>query len=209
MMVLNHEPRFLSITPDTGQLELEAKETHSAVRNFMLNESKKQGKSDTEYVAVPLVTAVWFHESHVPSPPIHTHEDGTMVTNFPESLALWAGVNDTDRTAVIDSKCEVEECPQEQYTQAQEAEQRYWDGIRNSVRAAEQKRPTKREMKKHGPPFKCKKTVRFGVSNDTARINYPFSVQQVTASLQNIGYAVDYEGGEMNPIESNADKSEL
>ena len=101
MNVLNHEPRFLSITPDTGQLELNAPETWPLVRDFMRHEIQTQDKNDADYVAIPLVTAVWFNpESHVPSPPIHTHEDGTQVTNFPESLALWANLKDADRTAV-------------------------------------------------------------------------------------------------------------
>ena len=209
MAVLNNEPRFLSITPDTGQLELQAEETFPAVRDFMVNEVKRQNKSDMDHVAVPLVTAVWYHDSHVPSPPIHVHNDGTQVTNFPESLALWAGVSDTDRTAAMDSKCDAKECSPQEVTAVREAEQRYWDGIRKAVRAAEQKRPTKKEMKKHGPPYKCKRTVRFGVSNETARVNYPFSGQQVTASLRNIGYSVDYETGEMFPIENEGGKSEL
>ncbi len=47
--------------------------------------------------------AVWFNpDSLVPSPSIHIHKDGTQVTNFPESLALWANVNDAHRTPMID-----------------------------------------------------------------------------------------------------------
>lgn len=41
-----------------------------------------------------MVMCVHFQESsHVPSPPMYTHEDGTQVTNFPDSLALWANVD--------------------------------------------------------------------------------------------------------------------
>lgn len=197
MTVLNNEPRFLSITPDTGQLELNADETSSLVREFMQNEIKKQGKIDTEHVAVPLVTAVWFNEdSHVPSPPIHTHKDGTQVTNFPESLALWANVNDSSRTAVTD--CMERNCNRQTLLKAKEAEKLYWNGIRKAIRSAEENRPTiKRQAKKHGPPFKCKRQVRFGVSNDTARVNYPFSMKQVTQSLKDIGYSVDYARGKV------------
>jgi hypothetical protein len=55
----------------------------------------KTNKKDANYVAIPFVTAVWFNsDSLVPSPPIRIHKDGTQVTNFPESLALWANVND-------------------------------------------------------------------------------------------------------------------
>lgn len=208
MMVLNNEPRFLSITPDTGQLELSANETSPLVRDFMLGKIDKQDKSDTKYVAVPLVTAVWFQEaSHVPSPAIHIHEnDGTQVTNFPDSLALWAQVNDSDRTAMFDL---VEGSSEKEYAAAKAKEQQYWGGIRKAVRAAEKKRPSQKEAKKHGPPWKCKKTVRFGVSNETARVNYPFTVQEITESLQSIGYTVDYETGEVHSIDENEAKSEL
>jgi len=210
MAVLNNEPRFLSITPDTGQLDLNAEETFPLVREFMLNEIQKRGKSNIDHVAVPLVTAVWFNEdSLVPSPPIHTHKDGTQVTNFPESLALWANVNDTDRTAVMDSKCLVERCSQEQYDTAKEAEQRYWNGIRRTVRAAEAKRPSKWEATRHGPPFKCKRKIRFGVGNDTARVNYPFSLKELTSSLSKIGYSVNYKAAKVMHIGENTGKSEF
>jgi hypothetical protein len=47
MTVLNNEPRFLNITPDTGQLELMAPETWPLVRDFMRHEIQKQHKTDT------------------------------------------------------------------------------------------------------------------------------------------------------------------
>lgn len=212
MTVLNNEPRFLSITSDTGQLELNAEETWPCVRDFMQHEIRKQGKSDLHHVAIPLVTAVWFQElSHVPSPPIHTHKDGTLVTNFPESLALWAGVNDTDRTAVIDSICDDndDEC----IATAQDAEKRYWNGIRKAVRNAEENRPSKRQAKKHGPPWKCtgsKRQVRFGVgANDTARVNYPFGVEDVVESLATIGYSVDFGSGTVTKLTDETKGDEL
>jgi hypothetical protein len=205
MTVLNNEPRFLSITPDTGQLELTAPETWPLVRDFMRHEIQKQQKRDTDYVAIPLVTAVWFNpESHVPSPPIRIHKDGTQVTNFPESLALWANVNDAHRTAMMD--CAERKCDMATTKGANQKEHQYWNGIRTAIRSAEENRPAiKRQAKKHGPPFKCKKQIRFGVSNLTARVNYPFSKKQVTNTLSNIGYNADYKTGKVNTIKKKTE----
>jgi hypothetical protein len=194
MSVLQHEPRFLGITPDTGQIELNAAETDPTVKAFLLNEIKKQGKSDLEHLSLPLVTAVWFHEeSHVPSPPIRVHADGTEVTNFPESLSLWANVNPEDRFA---KKCEDEEqvCKREEKADAQ---QKFWDGIRAAVRTAENNRPTPEESKAFGPPFECKKKVRFGARPDTARVNYSFSTSEIKEKLEAIGMHVDFGQGEI------------
>jgi hypothetical protein len=196
MSILNNEPRFLSITPDTGMIDLDDSiaGTDARVRDFMLGEIKRQNKSDMLHVAVPLVTAVWFDKSHVPSPSIRVHEDGTEVTNFPESLAIWANVSDTDRTAVSNDPS----CSEERLAQAILAETRYWHGIRKAVREAERNLATKEDF---GPPFKCKNNVRFGVGHDTARVNYPFSTAGIKERLKDIGYKVEYTAGEMRPID--------
>ena len=180
MAVLNNEPRFLSITPDTGQVDLTADETSPAVKDLFRTIIDAQGKTDKSSVAIPLVTAVWFQpESHIPSPPIIIKEDGTEITNFPDSLALWANVSDADRTA-MQSCQEDQTCPAD----ARHAEQRYWDGIRAAIRKAEQSRPVKVT---YGPPFQCKTRVQFGVGKDTARINSPFTTEQIASLLQSSG----------------------
>jgi len=201
LSALNHEPRFLSITPDTGQIDLDADATFPAVKAFLGREIEKQGKTDMLHVAVPLVTAVWFHESHVPSPIIRTLDDGTQVTNFPDSLALWANVSDSDRTAKAEAMCssgtpDEQVCTAEILAEAEAAYMRYWDGIRKAIRAAE----AKVQSPDHGPPFKCKKKVRFGVGVDTARVNYPMSASEVETALRDIGFNVDFIEGEMHPI---------
>jgi hypothetical protein len=54
-------------------------------------------------VAFPIVTGAWFNPtSHVPSPILYRKEDGTQVTNFPQSLSLWAG--ETDIASVDNTK---------------------------------------------------------------------------------------------------------
>lgn len=217
--VLAQEPRFLSITPDTGLLDLIAVETDDAVRKFFRHEITKKinNKSNMDQVAVPLVTAVWFNsQSHIPSPPIHIKEDGTHVTNFPESLALWAGINDADRTAMIDyytlnpkarnckhgDSCYDVLMEDPSFRQAQESVKRYWDGLRHSIRQAEKNRSSIMSSSDGPPYYKCEKYARFGVDNETLRVNYPFSQSEIKQSFVAIGYDVDFvEGALGTPIE--------
>lgn len=219
--VLAQEPRFLSITPDTGLLDLTAVETDDAVRKFFRHEIEKEDNkniiSNMDQVAVPLVTAVWFNsQSHIPSPPIHIKEDGTRVTNFPESLALWAGINDKDRTAVIDyyavnpkaRKCKHgDSCydalmDDPHFRHAQESVQRYWDGLRHSIRQAEKNRSSimASSSSDGATPYsyKCEKYARFGVDNETLRVNYPYTQSEIRQSLNSIGYDVDFVEGELS-----------
>jgi hypothetical protein len=223
--VLAQEPRFLSITPDTGLLDLMAVETDDAVRKFFRHEIRKKENtniSNMDQVAVPLVTAVWFNsQSHIPSPPIHIKEDGTRVTNFPESLALWAGINDKDRTAMIDYYAvnpKAKRCKQGDrstcydalmedplYRQAQESVQRYWDGLRHAIRQAEKNRSSimassLSSSSLDGSPYsyKCEKYARFGVDNQTLRVNYPYTQSEIRQSLNSIGYDVDFVEGELS-----------
>jgi hypothetical protein len=181
---------------------LDADATFPAVKDFLRREIARQGKSDMMHVAVPLVTAVWFHDSHVPSPAIRTLDDGTQVTNFPDSLAMWANVSDADRTAKASASCDSEtsdekECTAEIMVEAEAADKRYWDGIRKAIRDAEVRDEANDAA---GPPFKCKKKARFGVGLDTARVNYPMTVAEVADALLEIGFVVDFETGEMRPI---------
>ncbi|KAI2500997.1 hypothetical protein MHU86_13471 [Fragilaria crotonensis] len=194
MSVLNNEPRFLSITPDTGQIDLLAEETTPAVKSLFSRLIEQQGKTNKNSVALPLVTAVWFqYESHVPSPVLYVKEDGTEVTNFPESLAKWAGVDDQGRAAMIGMNCADETCPAD----AREAYQAYLDGIRAAVRKAESNRPTEEEAATYRPPFQCKEKIRFGVDNDTARINTSFTAEEALEVFKKSGYTLDFDAGIM------------
>jgi len=188
LTVLNNEPRFLSVTPDTGLVDLTANETDLAVKELAFSQIRKQGKNDFDKVAFPIVVATWYHESFVPSPAIIQKEDGTAVTNFPESLATWALVNDTDRTAgCLDlSGGECKATPD-----IVEAQRRYWDGIRNAVRSAEKNRLSTADWRQKGPPFQCKKRTRLGVSSDMARINYAFSPDKIKSLFEGVGFHVD------------------
>jgi hypothetical protein len=73
------------------------------------------------------------------------------VTNFPESLALWANVNDADQTAVID--CLERKCDATARNQAKDKEQQYWNAIRKEYdlprRIDLQSSDTPRNMGRH------------------------------------------------------------
>ncbi|CAB9526319.1 expressed unknown protein [Seminavis robusta] len=226
MSVLNHEPRHLSMTPDTGMIELEAEETHSLVRDFLTTHIRQQhraSKKKIDKVAIPLVTAVYFNAaSHIPSPPIRIHDDGTQVTNFPDSLALWAGVDDRDRTMVVDyhKSCRHhrrEECTDAALEEATQAYNRYWAGIRQAIGKAEEKRQKLEKQEAiSGPPFQCQKRVKFGVGkeedpdNTSTRVNYPMTGAQIESVLKEIGFQVDLAEGEVvDPLSEKQDEPDL
>ena len=172
LYVLNHEPRFLSITPDTGLIDLHMIpstgrtasvlppsliESYQTVHTFIeqyLQQLQVQNPDrtiDTRYVAVPLVTAVYYNpSSHVPSPILHHLRDGTEITNYPDSLAQWANVNSSDRTALYDSGCTTptpaNTCTKDVKEAALLAEQRFWYGIRIAIRQAELQRLLKQQV---------------------------------------------------------------
>jgi len=205
MLILNNEPRFLSITPDTGMIHLHQNGTDANVEQFLLLQAQLQFKSNTNQVAVPLVTAVWFNPlSHVPSPILRTLDDGTQVTNFPDSLALWAQVNDADRTAVFDDQhqCLNQVCESLPSQTALQAQQRYWDGIRNAVRHAELNRPL--TTVDYGPPFKCQNFTRFGVDNHTARVTLPKTAIELQFELNKIGLQADFDAGEIYSLNESS-----
>lgn len=235
LSILNNEPRFLSMTPDTGMVELNAiNGTSPLVRKFLKAQLQEERTSTSTrkaitHVAIPLVTCVYFQESsHIPSPTFYTIDEGsTEVTNFPDSLALWAQVNDSDRTAVLDTtkRCKTEnnsknkqerkmmesDCGPSVWAQAVKSEQRYWQGIRQAIRYAEAHRPSKETVRKYAPPFRCRRTVRFGVGKDddpentSTRVNYPFTAEHMTTILHKIGFRPNYERGEILPLDSSWD----
>ena len=197
LTVLNNEPRFLSITPDTGLVDLTADETDETVKELAFSQIRRQEKKDLDSVAFPIVVATWYHDSFLPSPPVMQKEDGTVVTNFPDSLAAWAQVNDTDRTAgCLDiAKEECKATPD-----IVKAQRRYWDGIRKAVRSAERDHLSSTEWKHNGPPFQCKRPARLGVSSDMARINYAFSRDDVKSLFKEAGFHIDLKNATLTKL---------
>ena len=191
--ILNNEPRFLSITPDTGLVDLTADQTDETVKILAQHEIDRQNKTDSSRVAFPIVVAVWYHDSFVPSPEIQEKSgNGTMVTNFPESLARWAGVDDADRTAGWCSEAAGREtCPARDAVMA--SNRRYWEGIRRAIRHSEDTPLSRSDWRSNGPPFHCDQRTRLGVGSETARINYPFSTRDLVSIFSpERGYEIDF-----------------
>jgi hypothetical protein len=225
LFVLNNEPRFLSITPDTGLLDLymiqnttlELPENlileYSSVNRFMqhyieyLQTTRTDMMFDDRYVAVPLVTAVFFNpSSHVLSPAIQTLSDGTEITNFPNSLALWAKVNDSDRTALSDAGCVplTDACTQSVQQVAMEAEMRFWRGIRRAIRQAEAFRSTNTPANLTTgaglPRWICQSNTRFGAGPNTVRVNSPFTLSLIENLLASMDYVIDRQTNRIVPV---------
>jgi hypothetical protein len=199
--ILMMEPRFLSIAPDLGLVDLTVRETSPAVKHIALHEISKQGKQNSSYVAFPIVTAAWFNPtSHVESPVLYTLADGTQITNFAQSLAMWAGViaEDSCTAAVVGGDDDVDS---ESFAfLAPKAQEDFWHAIRKSVRLAEDELPTSLS-KSAGPPYECSQHARFGVSTDMARINYSFSSSDFATVLANGGFSIDFKAAVVKSVE--------
>ncbi|CAM9287427.1 unnamed protein product, partial [Laminaria digitata] len=73
------EPRYLSMAPDTGLVDLAAEETDQSVRELVRHQAGVEGKSDLDHAAFLVVTGVWSAGSLIESPVLYTKEDGTQV----------------------------------------------------------------------------------------------------------------------------------
>ena len=205
--ILMKEPRFLSIAPDLGLVDLTVRETSPIVKYIAQHEILKQKKTDSSLIGFPIVTAAWFNPtSHVESPVLYTLEDGTEVTNFAQSLAAWAGV--IDKNSDMASTCNENEIDSESFDfLAAERQEDFWRAIRTSVRAGELDRsPVPSDAM---PPFECKKLARFGVSKEMAQINYPFSPTEFSEMMAEGGYAVNFETAMVDAARKSVDSLEL
>lgn len=152
------EPRFLSITPDTGLVDLDASETDDRFKEFALQEIQKSGKNDTSRVAIPLVTGSYFHDSYIESPTAYEKEDGTLITTYADGLALWANVSLDDLLAPLSDEHPL-------------LKETAWAKVHKAIRQAEIDGP---KIIARPESFECKEQTRFGVSHEQARLNYPF-----------------------------------
>jgi hypothetical protein len=98
---LLREPRYLSMVPDLAKLDIAATETDENVRKFItqaINEDTTiQAPKNMNQVTVLQVISTWKSCHFIPSPVLTTKPDGTRVTDFPNSLALFAGTTDAER----------------------------------------------------------------------------------------------------------------
>jgi hypothetical protein len=199
LTILMKEPRFLSITPDLGLVDLTVRETSPVVKHIATHEIMKQGnKTNTSYVGFPIVTAAWFNpSSHVESPVLYTMEDGTQVTNFAQSLATWAGVIPKDSCSSANNDDANNNYNNNDDSESfaflePEAQMDFWKAIRTSVRFAETNRPPPTPTMSSSS-FECTQQARFGVSKDMAQINYPFLPSDFAKMMTKGGYAIDYQ----------------
>jgi hypothetical protein len=204
-----NEPRFLSIAPDAGLVDLQADETSPVIRHIARHEINRQQKSDYKAVAFPIVTAVWYNpRSHVPSPVLYVKEDGgggveddgdrgTEVTNFPQSLLKWIGLD--PRVDRLTCQADVEAYIHPEVSSPLEIET-YWLAVTRSIRRAEaNRRPSSTdhalEDENAAPSLlaaSCRKKAQFGTSPHQARINYAFQPLEFQQLLQTGGYDIDY-----------------
>ena len=99
---LLNEPRFLSMTPDLAMVDIKAKETSKDVKR-LIRRGIKEDKSllrpkNRRFATLLTVVSTWESCHFIPSPILYTKRDGTRVTDFPNSLATFAGVTDQLRS---------------------------------------------------------------------------------------------------------------
>jgi hypothetical protein len=196
--ILMKEPRFLSIAPDLGLVDLTVRETSPVVKHIAQHAILKQNKTNSSLIGFPIVTAAWFNPtSHVEAPVLYTLDDGTEVTNFAQSLATWAGV--IGKSPNMEPTCSQEDLDSESFEFLSEERQNdFWIAIRTSVRAAELNRsPIPPDVR---PPFECKNLARFGASKEMAQINYPISTAEFSEMMAEGGYEVNYESALVRTI---------
>eukprot|EP00546_Thalassionema_frauenfeldii_P016212 CAMPEP_0178902714 /NCGR_PEP_ID=MMETSP0786-20121207/4761_1 /TAXON_ID=186022 /ORGANISM="Thalassionema frauenfeldii, Strain CCMP 1798" /LENGTH=356 /DNA_ID=CAMNT_0020574017 /DNA_START=34 /DNA_END=1100 /DNA_ORIENTATION=+ len=190
ILTLMGEPRFLSISPDTGLVEL--RHSSPLMQEIARAEILKGGFTNENEVVLPLVTSVWFQSrAHFPSPIVKV-VDGAEVTNFPDSLAIWANAKDSDRLDYIAAhqeclgsgkeKCDIKDHP---------SYQRYWEAITKAIRNGERTREEWSNDTNQRPLWECKRYVRFGASKGTARLNYPFTKQEFQDLMNSFGSGQD------------------
>jgi hypothetical protein len=224
LSVLAGEPRFLAIAPDAGLVDLRSEETDDRIRRIAARaaaaRSSRGGRraagsdraaATTEaeaatagdgaeadaFAAIPLVTGVWFHPSYVESPPYKVMEDGTKVTSYAESLALWAGVEDHQHLRRGASGGEDVGGAQEKgggasvadkaaaAAAALAASEAAWNRVFEATRLAEAEAARRRlpEQDEHTAPFpasahrpaevECRERVRMGSGSAHVRLNVP------------------------------------
>jgi hypothetical protein len=100
MRALLNEPRYLSMVPDLAKVDIHAPETDQTVRALILqaiNEAPLLEPKNLNTATFLQVISTWKSCHFVPSPILSTKADGTRVTDFPNSLAAFAGTSEAER----------------------------------------------------------------------------------------------------------------
>lgn len=100
-LIVYGSPHDWTISSNGGTIDLTALETSQEVKELAQREIQRHGFSNEGSFSALLVTGMWFDAQHyVEMPVISTsHDDGTHVTSFVDSLALWSGANGQDLVA--------------------------------------------------------------------------------------------------------------
>lgn len=98
LRALLNEPRYLSMVPDLAKVDIHAPETDPNLRQLLMQIIRESGLPNMNEVTFLQVISTWKSCHFVPSPILYTNSDGTRVTDFPNSLAKWAGTTDAMRT---------------------------------------------------------------------------------------------------------------
>ena len=99
-LILANGPHDLTVNPNGGPIDLTASETSDDVKRLATEEIHRLELSDKKSFSAPLVTGAWFDaKRYIEMPNISTKFDGTRVTDFVKSLALWTGANSEDLIA--------------------------------------------------------------------------------------------------------------
>jgi len=86
------EPRLLTMTPDALRIDLEDPATSPEVAKFARAVVARDGKAETNQVAVLAVVSSYRSSCFVAAPPMQTRADGTRLTSFRQSLGAFASI---------------------------------------------------------------------------------------------------------------------
>ena len=91
---LLREPRYLSMVPDLGKVDIDAEETPPDLRKLLRQAIQEDttilAPKNTNQVTFLQVISTWKSCHFVPSPVLYTKPNGVRVTDFPNSLAAFA-----------------------------------------------------------------------------------------------------------------------
>jgi len=91
---LLREPRYLSMVPDLGKVDIDAEETSPDLRKLLrqaiAEDSTILAPKNQNQVTFLQVISTWKSCHFVPSPVLYTKPNGLRVTDFPNSLAKFA-----------------------------------------------------------------------------------------------------------------------
>lgn len=94
---LLREPRYLSMVPDLGKVDIDAEETSPDLRKLLLQAIEEDTTiltpKNRDHVTFLQVISTWKSCHFVPSPILYTKSNGLRVTDFPNSLAKFANTD--------------------------------------------------------------------------------------------------------------------